>query len=83
MIFITTISEKIPGAKFLFTDTDSLMYHIEIEDVDRDFWEDRELFDNSDYPNTSKYFSKEFVGLKSKMYSYKTATKEKRNCKRS
>ena len=75
-------------AKLLFTDTDSLCYHIETEDVYSDFFVDRELFDNSDYPSDSKfYFSenkkvigkfkdetagvpiREFIGLKSKMYS--------------
>ena len=82
------IKKKYPDAKLLFTDTDSLCYHIKTEDVYSDFLRDRELFDNSDYPSDSKfYFSenkkvigkfkdetagvpiKEFIGLKSKMYS--------------
>ena len=82
------ILPKYPDAKLLFTDTDSLTYHIKTEDIYRDFWVDRERFDNSDYPSDSKfYFSenkkvigkfkdetagvpiKEFIGLKSKMYS--------------
>ena len=77
------------NAKLLFTDTDSLTYHIETENVYEDMWNDRELFDFSDYPKDSKYFSAEnkkvigkmkdecagismheFVGLRSKMYSY-------------
>ena len=76
-------------AKLLFTDTDSLTYEIEAEDVYRDFWNDKDRFDNSDYPENSPYFNKtnkkvigkfkdeaagipitEFVGLRSKMYSY-------------
>ena len=76
-------------AKLLFTDTDSLTYEIEAEDVYRDFWNDKDKFDNSDYPQDSPYFDKtnkkvigkfkdeaagipitEFVGLRSKMYSY-------------
>ena len=76
-------------AKLLFTDTDSLTYEIEAEDVYQDFWNDKEKFDNSDYPESSPYFNKtnkkvigkmkdeaegvpifEFVGLRSKMYSY-------------
>ena len=76
-------------AKLLFTDTDSLTYEIQAEDVYQDFWNDRRLFDNSDYPESSPYFDKtnkkvigkfkdeaagvpicEFVGLRSKMYSY-------------
>ena len=55
----------------------------------RDFWNDKDRFDNSDYPENSPYFNKtnkkvigkfkdeaagipitEFVGLRSKMYSY-------------
>ena len=76
-------------AKLLFTDTDSLTYEIEAEDVYKDFWKNKDRFDNSDYPEDSPYFSKtnkkvigkfkdeaagvsicEFVGLRSKMYSY-------------
>ena len=76
-------------AKLLFTDTDSLTYEIETEDVYRDFWNDKDKFDNSDYPESSPYFDKtnkkvigkfkdeaaglvikEFIGLRSKMYSY-------------
>ena len=76
-------------AKLLFTDTDSLTYEIEAKDVYQDFWNDKDKFDNSDYPESSPYFNKtnkkvigkfkdeaagvpicEFVGLRSKMYSY-------------
>ena len=76
-------------AKLLFTDTDSLTYEIQAEDVYQDFWNDRHLFDNSDYSESSPYFDKtnkkiigkfkdeasgvpitEFIGLRSKMYSY-------------
>ena len=75
--------------KLLFTDTDSLTYEIEAEDVYQDFWYDKDKFDNSDYPETSPYYDRsnkkvigkfkdeaagtpivEFVGLRSKMYSY-------------
>ena len=75
--------------KLLFTDTDSLTYEIEAEDVYKDFWNDKDMFDNSDYPENSLYYCNankkvigkfkdeacgvpitEFVGLKSKMYSY-------------
>ena len=90
MIFITIISEKSSESQLLFTDTDSLFYQIKSEkDIYEEFWVDRNLFDNSDYPNSSKFFFKdnkivigkfkdeaagkpilEFVGLKSKMYSY-------------
>ena len=82
------IKKKYPEAQLLFTDTDSLCYHIETEDIYSDLFADRELFDNSHYPSDSKfYFSenkkvigkfkdetagvpiREFIGLKSKMYS--------------
>ena len=45
------ILRKYPDAKLLFTDTDSLCYHIETEDIYADFFADRERFDNSDYPS--------------------------------
>ena len=40
----------------LFTDTDSLCYHIKTDDAYGDFFLDRELFDNSDYNKCSKLF---------------------------
>ena len=84
------IRKKYTNCQLLFTDTDSLFYHIKTErDVYEDFWLDKNLFDNSDYPKSSKFFFGEnkkvigkfkdeaagkpileFVGLKSKMYSY-------------
>ena len=76
-------------AKLLFTDTDSLTYEIEAKDVYKDFFKEKDKFDNSDYPKYSPFFYKknkkvigkfkdetagipiiEFVGLRSKMYSY-------------
>ena len=76
-------------AKLLFTDTDSLTYEIEAEDVYQDFWNKKEMFDNSDYPSNHQFYDStnkkvigkfkdeaagipitEFVGLRSKMYSY-------------
>ena len=42
--------------KLLFTDTDSLTYEIQAEDVYEDFWEDREKFHNSDYAKDNPYF---------------------------
>ena len=84
------IQKKYPGkAVLLFTDTDSLTYEIEAEDLYADFHKGRDLFDNSDYQPDSPFFFKEnkkvigkmkdeaagipiveFVGLRSKMYSY-------------
>ena len=43
-------------ARLLFTDTDSLTYEIEAEDVYKDFWNDKDMFDNSDYPENSPYY---------------------------
>ena len=45
-------------AKLLFTDTDSLTYEIEADDIYSDFWNDRDRFDNSDYPEDSLFFDK-------------------------
>ncbi|XP_068757536.1 uncharacterized protein [Montipora capricornis] len=93
-------------AKLLFTDTDSLTYEIETNDVYQDFRNNKDKFDNSDYSQDSQYFDRtnkkviskfkdeaagipitEFVGLRSKMYSYmkdndkggKTAKRIKKN----
>ena len=76
-------------ARLLFTDTDSLTYEIEAEDIYKDFYNDKDMFNNSDYPESSPYYWNvnkkiigkfkdeacgipitEFIGLKSKMYSY-------------
>ena len=76
-------------ARLLFTDTDSLCYHIITDDVYEDLFEYRDMFDNSKYNKYSKYYFdtnnmvigkmkdeaagnpiSEFVGLRSKMYSY-------------
>ena len=43
-------------AKLLFTDTDSLVYEIKTEDVYEDFYQDKNLFDFSDYPLNSTFF---------------------------
>ena len=37
-------------AKLLFTDTDSLTYEIKTNDAYEDFYEDKYLFDFSNYP---------------------------------
>ncbi len=77
-------------ARLLFTDTDSLMYEIETEDVYKDMAEDSKIYDTSDYPKDHHLYSvvnkkvigkfkdesngniiDEFVGLRSKMYSYR------------
>ena len=53
------ILPKYPEAKLFFTDTESLTYHIKTEDIYSDFLQDRELFDNSDYPPDSKFYFSE------------------------
>ena len=40
----------------LFTDTDSLMHEIKTEDVYKDFSNDKEMFDFSNYSTKSKYY---------------------------
>ena len=42
-------------SKLLFTDTDSLVYEIETDDVYEDFYKNKSLFDFSDYPKDSKF----------------------------
>ena len=42
--------------KLMFTDTDSLCYEIKTDDVYKDLFQDKELFDNSDYPKNSEFF---------------------------
>jgi len=54
------IKKKYPDSQLLFTDTDSLFYHIKTEkDIYEEFWIDRDLFDNSDYPESSEFFFEE------------------------
>ena len=43
-------------ARLLFTNTDSLTYEIEAEDVYMDFWNDKDMFNNSDYLESSPYY---------------------------
>ena len=72
-----------------------MTYELETEDAYKDFWSDKDKFDNSEYPENSPYFDKlskkvigkfkdevsgipinEFIGLRSKMYSYLKDTDE-------
>ena len=58
-------------AKLLFTDTDLLCYHIKTDDVYEDLYRERDLFGNSDYVKSSKFFfdknkKKQLVNLKMK-----------------
>ena len=44
------------NSRLLFTDTDCLMYEIKTEDVYKDFSNDKEMFDFSNYSTKSKYY---------------------------
>lgn len=55
MIFIIIIKYG-NKTKLLFTDTASLAYEIEAEDMDNEFWNDRDKFDNNEYPEESPYY---------------------------
>ena len=87
-------------AKLLFTDTDSLAYEIETDDIYDDMARDSDRFDTSNYPKEHPLYSetnkqvlgkfkdemggdpiKEFVGLRSKMYSILSKNTNKRRAK--
>ena len=84
----------------MFTDTDNLCYEIKTDDIYKDLFQDKELFENSDYPKNSEFFFyenkkiigkmkdeaagmviKEFIGFRSKMYSYEINNKTTKKCK--
>ena len=44
------------NSRLLFTDIDSLMYEIKIEDVYKDFSNDKEMFDYNNYSTKTKYY---------------------------
>ena len=44
------------NAKLLFTDTDSLIYEIKSENVHKEFYKWKDLFDFSNYSKDSKFF---------------------------
>ena len=44
------------NSRLLFTNTDTLMYEIKIEDLYEDFSNDKELYDISNYSTKSKYY---------------------------
>ena len=46
----------INSARLLFTDMDSLTYEIEAEDIYKDFCNDNDMFDNSDYLESLPYY---------------------------
>ena len=53
------------NARLLFTDTGSLVYEIKKVDVYEDFYQDKDLFDFSEYSSSLKFFdpvNKKVVG---------------------
>lgn len=88
-------------ATLLFTDTDSLCYHIKTSDLYQDMHDMKDKFDFSEYSKESKFYNsenakvigkmkdetngvpiREFIGLRSKMYSVLTDNeKEKKTAK--
>ena len=57
MIFTTILFKKNFNAEFLFTDTDSLIYEIKSEDVYKEFFKLKDLFDFSNYSKDSEFFN--------------------------
>ena len=43
------------SAKLLFTDTESLVYETETDDIYEDFYEDKSLLDFSEYPKDARF----------------------------
>ena len=43
-------------ATLSFTDIDRLTYEIKTEDIYKDFYKDKNLYDFSDYPEDSKFY---------------------------
>ena len=60
-------------ARLLFTNTDSLTYEIEAEDVYKDFWSNKGTFDNSDYPESSQEpIRKSLENSRTKLVAYRS-----------
>ena len=50
-------SKRKPSARLLFTDTKSWVYKIRTDDVHKDFYEDKNSFDFSNYPGDSIFLT--------------------------
>ena len=59
-------------AKLLFTDRDSLTYGIEAEHVYKDFWKDKNKFDNCNYPDDSPLFDKTNKALRKRLQVFRS-----------
>ena len=58
----------------MFTDTESLVYEIKTDNVYEDFYEDKNLFDLSDYLQDSKFFdpvNKKVIGKRKEKFKGK------------
>jgi len=67
----------------MYTDTDSLIYHIKCDDVYETMKRDINRFDTSDYPANNAYIylshgaiMTEFIGLRAKMYALRVDGKK-------
>ena len=58
-------------AKLLFTDTDSLCYHIKTKDISADCIHHKDIFDFCDYPEESEEYKKRVVSNKKKVGKFK------------
>ena len=56
MMFTTSLLKKNFSAKLLFTDTDILTYEIKSENVYKDFFKWKDLFDFSNYSKDLTFF---------------------------
>jgi len=76
------IRKKYTDCQLLFTDTDSLFYRIKTEAyVYEDFFKDKELFDNSEYPESSKVFFGENKKVIGKFKDEAACKPQKKNIK--
>ena len=73
MTFIMNMLKKY-DTKLLFTDTDSLVYKIETDDVYEDFYKDKYLFDLSIYPKDSTFL---ILTMKKLLLKWKINSKER------
>ena len=61
------IKRKYPDSTLLFTDTDSLTYQIQTDNVYKDFYADKQLFDFSGYGKESPFYNDESKKVIGKM----------------
>ena len=66
-ITIPSSERKYPDSMLLFTDTDSLTYQIQMDNVYEDFYADKHLFDFSGYEKESPFYNDENKKVTGKM----------------